>query len=585
MDRHAGAIWACSWNWCPETFRQKTDLLTHLHGTHFNNILKVKKRDWDTYLRSTEGRNGATDSLLDVNLTYPSTSSNESPVNTGGSGSSASSRQRSPPPATPPPLPRNMPSSRSHSSHTPPHPNPSPMLPPASVSSSQRGPSPAKKRKASFASYNAQSSPMSTPSVSSVPPSPALSSMIADAINRAGQINQQSPHNPHSAAGRFAAAGMQGPPRVLPRRTSMGTSPSPLSQSSRPVPAAPHPVFPVRQGVKSITPKSPGAASAGSAQAVEDALTQNLDSKSSSSSLSRTSSSANPSQPASQVSASALHKSSQVSDVQQSYCGSHAVESFADSPSLPQVHVEVPAEPDLVESQPAAPLPLPRTRRALSRASADSQPSQAPVAITRTLRSRSKTPAPAPPPTIPLPRRTNRSRASSASNANAQPRAGSKPPSTRRAGSKQPPSKAQSGTTSTQGLPALDEHPEEERAVADAGGAGAALASQQPAFRSGKLQLPRRTRTAPHAHAQSQAQSQPETQSQTQVSRSRSDVPVSVKAEPEDADAMNIDPPSQTAPSQSQEAGGYREGYGFDLGGIQLMTQRPYPSQSQDWSQ
>ncbi|KAI0700956.1 hypothetical protein C8T65DRAFT_656910 [Cerioporus squamosus] len=578
MEQHpAAVIWPCSWNWCPETFRAKGDLLTHLHGTHFNNILKVKKRDWDAYLRSTEGRSGATDSLLDANLTYPSTSSNESAANNGESGSSASSRQPSQPPTTPPPrcppLPRNMRSSRSlsnASSQTPPLPNPSPMLPPTSQPASQRGPSPAKKRKTSFASYNAQSSPMSTPSVPSVPPSPALSSMIADAINRAAQINQQSPHNPNSAAGRFAAAGMQGSVRVLPRRTSNGASPSPLSQSSRPIQAVPRPVSPIRRGVQLDTPKSPGAASVGSAQAVEDALTQNVDSKSSS--ISRTGSgvvNADRSQPASQSSASAS---------QQSYCGSHAVESnptFADSSSLPQVHME--AEPGA--SQPSAPLRLPRTRRAHSRASADTQPSQTAVPVTRTLRSRSKTPAPAPPPpTIPLPRRTNRSRGSSASNANSQPRASSKPPSTRRAGSKQPPAQAQSGAPQPSALPALVEEPAGEPQT----GVGAP-ASQQPApaFRSGKLQLPRRTRTAPHAQAH--------IPSASQVSRSRSDVPVSVKAEPDDAVAMNVDVPSQTAPSQSQsqsqDAGGYREGYGFDLGGIQLMTQRPYPSQSQGWSQ
>lgn len=57
---------------------------------------------------------------------------------------------------------------------------------------------------------------------------------------------------------------------------------------------------------------------------------------------------------------------------------------------------------------------------------------------------------------------------------------------------------------------------------------------------------------------------------------------------------MSVDPPPQSqsqsqnqnqSQSQSQDVGGYREGYGFDLGGIQLMTQKPFPSQSQDWSQ
>ncbi|RPD57448.1 hypothetical protein L226DRAFT_615109 [Lentinus tigrinus ALCF2SS1-7] len=603
MEQHSTQyIWLCSWNWCPEKFHQKADLLTHVHGAHFNNILKVKKRDWDAYVRSTEGRNEARENLLDVDLAYPSTSSTESADHDDDSASSAS-RQRSPPPATPPPryppLPRNVRTSRSQSnasSHTPPLTNPSPMLPPASPASVQRGPSPAKRRRTSFASCNAQSSPMSTPSVSSVPASPALSSMIADAINRAGQLNQRSPHNPHSAAGRFAAAGMQGPPHVLPRRTSMGASPSPLSQGSRPMQTIPHPPSPTRPRANSKLSNSSVSASVGSAEAVEDALTQNISPKSLSPSRPGSGvANANRGHPASQASTqtpiSSPQKSSQSSDMQHlSHCGSHAVESNLVFPDSYQTYDEAHAESKTLPTQPSASPPLPLTRRARSRASADTQPSQPPVpAPTRTLRSRSKTPAPAPPPPPPpkisLPRRTNRTRGgSSASNTNSntssQPRAGSKPPSTRRAGSKQPPPLPQSGTAHAPGLPALEEEKPDEghHAAADASDA-TVLQHQhqhQPAFRSGKLQLPRRTRTAPNAQSQSQTQSQ--------MARSQSDVHVSVKTEPEDADTMNVDLASQTAPSQSQDSGGYREGYGFDLRGIQLMTQKPYPSQSQDWS-
>ncbi|PIL33754.1 transcription factor [Ganoderma sinense ZZ0214-1] len=57
-------LWSCNWNWCPETFRDSRDLGKHLQETHYNNILQVKKRDWDAYLRSTEGRSGATASWL-----------------------------------------------------------------------------------------------------------------------------------------------------------------------------------------------------------------------------------------------------------------------------------------------------------------------------------------------------------------------------------------------------------------------------------------------------------------------------------------------------------------------------------------
>lgn len=53
-------LWHCNWNWCPETFRTSDALGKHLQETHFNVILRVKKRDWDAYLRSTEGQSGAT---------------------------------------------------------------------------------------------------------------------------------------------------------------------------------------------------------------------------------------------------------------------------------------------------------------------------------------------------------------------------------------------------------------------------------------------------------------------------------------------------------------------------------------------
>lgn len=53
-------IWSCNWNWCPRTFRQSSDLARHLEDTHFNNIVAVKKRYWDDYLRSVEGQSGAT---------------------------------------------------------------------------------------------------------------------------------------------------------------------------------------------------------------------------------------------------------------------------------------------------------------------------------------------------------------------------------------------------------------------------------------------------------------------------------------------------------------------------------------------
>ena len=55
-------VWSCNWNWCPETFRDSKDLRRHLQQFHLNkdNILQIKKSELDAYLRSTEGRSGAT---------------------------------------------------------------------------------------------------------------------------------------------------------------------------------------------------------------------------------------------------------------------------------------------------------------------------------------------------------------------------------------------------------------------------------------------------------------------------------------------------------------------------------------------
>lgn len=53
-------IWVCGWDWCPQTFRQGCDLAKHLQETHFNNIVAVKKSDWNDYLRSVEGQSGGT---------------------------------------------------------------------------------------------------------------------------------------------------------------------------------------------------------------------------------------------------------------------------------------------------------------------------------------------------------------------------------------------------------------------------------------------------------------------------------------------------------------------------------------------
>lgn len=328
--------------------------------------------------------------------------------------------------------------------------------------------------------------------------------MITDAINRSGQLNAVSPHNSALSSRPLSRASASTSPFGVagflkgPRRTSNGASPTP--NQSHALPALGAPIAPLLHASTSKrTPTSPDAASVGSAQAVEDALTQSV---SYASSLSQVSAQHGvPDNQSSEDSSSlpSSHKQSQLqdsSDMQPpSYCGSHAVEpglmypsssmgslptqlqtkSQARSPRSPEVHVEPELQSQLQASSPPVPSPLPRIRRTRSKTPAPASqssialpPPPVPPTIGRVLRSRSKTPAPAPvlpasqskaPP--PLPRRS-RSRASSSSNAGSVAttgagtangnggRAGSKPPSTRRAGSKPPSSSkaAESGVLS-----------------------------------------------------------------------------------------------------------------------------------------
>ncbi|KAI0774509.1 hypothetical protein C8Q74DRAFT_840628 [Fomes fomentarius] len=660
-------LWHCNWRRCPETFRQRTELMAHLHAEHWPNILTIKKTEYGAYLRCKEGQSGATISL--PGLSYPSS---ESSVSESGEDSNRSyavesareaKREPSPLPFTPPqylpPLPRTRRASGSTSNSSPEAQSQangnefSPMPPPSSAPRKSSADIPPAKRRRIFASHTQQSSPMSTPSVDSVPPSPALTNMITDAINRSGELNAVSPHNHALSSRPLSRASTSTSPFGVaeffkgPRRTSNGASPTPNQSHALPALRAPIAPLPLHASTSKRTPTSPDAASVGSAQAVEDALTQSV---SYASSLSQVSAQKGVSDSQSSDDSSSLpssHKQSQhqdSSDMQPpSYCGSHAVEpslmylsssigslptqsqtqSQARSPRLPEVHVEPELQSQLQASSPPVPSPLPRIRRARSKTPAAAPASQSSIAVPpppeppmigRVLRSRSKTPAPAPvlaalqskaPP--PLPRRS-RSRASSSSNAGSVAatgtgaangnggRAGLKPSSTRRAGSIPPSSSktTESGVLSNS-LATVPEQPAESSQVSQAPNdpphePKPALA--QAAFRSGKLRLPRRTRTAPQ-----EPQQQPQEQARLRQTQSHQPMrnEMTVKPEP-DTDAMDVDPDTQSqsqghspgsgqTQSQSQDAGGYREGYGFDLGGMQLMTQRPYPSsQSQGWS-
>ncbi|KAL7277624.1 hypothetical protein ACG7TL_008551 [Trametes sanguinea] len=610
----APQIWSCNWNWCSETFREGRDLGTHVAEVHFKHILQVKERDWDLYLRSSKGQSGATDSL--ISKTTPSTTPTSSrPI---------------------PPLPRNLshkrPSPTSTNDTTSPSANPavisrtalfrphtnsiSPKSDNDATPPEESPPSPKRRRK-SFATCAAQSSPMSTPSVPSVPPSPPLSNMITDAINAAGRLNSLSPHKRMAKLSESlgdvhaqSASSNSGYPRPLPRRTALGASPSPG-----------------RPGKLSQT------TSFASAQAIEDALTQNLSPPvyppASSKGRALSGSLQYPSQANSEGSNPRSQQPSPEDDSTGSYTahGSHAVASMplfnstSDAgPPTQSSHNSSPVQPPSqqhppVSSQPSPPVkvipPLPRRRRVPSTAV-----STAPAPpVTRVLRSRSKTPAPAPPAqtqTLQLPRRTTRSRASSVNSAAAHAtvapgageatseevkpkRARSKPPSessSDMAGKGRARSRSQSRAPSIRpstktranhglGLPAVDEQPSdalpEDGAVEckpDPSVLGTLTPANHPNPHPKSSQSGVRSGTL---YLPLPSQLSP---SQQHFSQSAG-IDKEVKRELiETAVDDHPSQPSQSQAQSSQAGSGYVEGYGFDMGSLVLQTQAPY-----HWSQ
>ncbi|KAH9851095.1 hypothetical protein C2E23DRAFT_832516 [Lenzites betulinus] len=521
-------IWQCNWFWCPKMFRERSELAEHLEQVHFNNIVAVKTQYWNDYLRASQGLSGGSDRWK-VNVTSQSTVETNTQT-TQDSSSHNLTPQLSPTSDTSlkprAPIPRNLPrppagsqQAQAASQPTTTRPQTSPKRPfvdsegssphrgsqpgassqsPASIASSSSESRLLKRRRtASFASCAAQSSPMSTPSVTSMPPSPALSNMITDAINASGRINAGThtpspdktatarglrpfPHSPLSNGTDSSRSGNGVAP--IPRRTHRGVSPTPsgprsLANVLNNIPGSPKPALRatpsihgpgLMKGVAHI--RSPAATSVASAQAVEDALTQmrSPSSRTSPAQSHSTSQVWSTSQAGSQnnigtsesqttsSSAPTQHPpSSQLSAELGSYRGSHAVESdpLAHSQFAPGAQ----SNKSATDSSPSRPVqtiaPIPRTNRSRIPAQSQSQsqtqsqrsppPPAAVAPIPRTLRSRSKTPAPAaplPPPSqrAPIPRRTTRSRASSLAptpNASAGPNEGG---SKKRASSKPP---------------------------------------------------------------------------------------------------------------------------------------------------
>ncbi|KAH9888366.1 hypothetical protein C8Q73DRAFT_794140 [Cubamyces lactineus] len=537
-------IWACNWDWCPETFRHGSELSKHLDEVHFKKIVKIRKRDLSAYLRSVRGDSGATDSLLAAFLpTPPEPASHKdvhSETSTTVAGTSSASQHHPANPTTSQELPsRNLPPqpfkaphspTLSHSSHpfdrtaalgsSPIRGERSSKSPVSDASSTTSDQLSAKRRRTSFATCAAQSSPMSTPSVASMPPSPALSNMITDAINAAGRINSRSPGSVSPRKLPSSASGTNGQPRPadsqhhmipLPRRTSLGASPTPGQRSAslqQKAQGSPILMPSVAAGMRAINVRSPASNSVASAQAIEDALTQGVSTAASPAAGAnpRLGSLQYPSQSDSSgqsvESQPFLQRQQQGSPSQAaSYYGSHAVESI---PRLnPYPSSQQPLSPAQVtnaaqSSQPSSSQsarvvpPLPRTRRAkINNAGVTSE---TPVLPGRTLRSRSRTPAVVPTPTVeaevprevpPLPRRTTRSRTPAAApgpaktsdsgvqGEEARPkRASSRAPSSEgpkgRARSRsrsKPPSAGAAKKTTTKanlgGLPAVHERPDE----------------------------------------------------------------------------------------------------------------------------
>ncbi|GBE80840.1 hypothetical protein SCP_0305600 [Sparassis crispa] len=196
-------------------------------------------QDWNLYLRSTEGTSGATDSLLATNLSTTSQqgSTHSSPLVLPSQ--NGLPRKRSSPLAVPP-LPRNL---KKRRSPTPPH-SPSPSPPGFPTTPLPRN---------SFARYAAQSSV--TPNIASVPPSPALSNMVTDAINIASQLNG----SPRGTANGERLKMKRPSPLPLPRRIPPGA------------PRAERPSQPL-----SHVQRNSSSESSTSAQDVETQLTQDM---------------------------------------------------------------------------------------------------------------------------------------------------------------------------------------------------------------------------------------------------------------------------------------------------------------------
>ncbi|OCH93538.1 hypothetical protein OBBRIDRAFT_308976 [Obba rivulosa] len=395
--------WICNWNWCSQAFSDSREFSRHLDEEHFGDILRVREKDWDVYLRVHEGQSGTTDSLLAGIPTQSPVTQNV--VLEQRASSSRSSSSQSPLLAPSPPRPAEIAnhgheiasSSRSSSVSSTPAPSYPPALPAkASTPARQMAGS-----STSFTSFAALFSPAETPDASPLPASPALSHLISDAINSVV-------HLPASPVGLSmltpSARAMHAPPTPLPL-------PRGLRQRASLSPDKPRNAPP---------PRSPGMDSTNSTQDVEQQLTQ-LDASPTISHPQL------PSLPQSQSTSQPAYPQPYPLLTQPPYRS--PADSLAQSTpvEVPLIKTTVPPQATPQPSPPKARLPLPRRTRsrqlsipppaappARTTRSRSTTPAPAPATATiappsagRTLRSRSKTPSQvlARPPPPPLPRR------------------------------------------------------------------------------------------------------------------------------------------------------------------------------------
>lgn len=351
-------LWHCNWDWCPKSFSDGLGLLSHLKESHFNNILVIPEKDWNAYLKSTEGVSGHTGAFN----VHVSRSARSLPPLDSLHAAVRTDLPEEPNTDDKSELRADTSNELSRSSS---HPREN-SLPPPQVATTPREPATTRN---SFQKVAADSSPMSTSSAQSLSPSPALSNRVANAV----------------------ASHKNG------LRSTASPTPLPLPRGPRKQPALSQHQGPLQKATgPGQSSSSESFSSSSSAQDVEMALTQNVEDspRGSQDQLARPSSNGRFLGPGS-ASPEKIYPSLQT---QAPYTfGSPSQTNAASSDS--QTHPQSSSAPQSQASSQTLPLPRRRSSRSKTPAAAPA-PAHTPLPLPR--RPRSKTPAPAP---LPLPRR------------------------------------------------------------------------------------------------------------------------------------------------------------------------------------